>query len=273
MDTKIFFTDLDGTLLNDEKRITKKTFLTLKAWCEAGHKLVLCSGRALDSILHVFETLDLTFPGVYLVGCNGGEIYDCSKKELLLRRTISYSDVEKVFSLAEQYHIHIQTYSETHIITKKGGAELNYYKKAIHTPAIIAENIFSHLPKEPCKCLAIELTDLDRLEQFRQEIKSQLGSRLSVIYSNPNYIEVFPVESGKGSSIIWLCKHLNIPVENSLAAGDEMNDISMIQTAGLGIAMCNGRKEVQELADIVTSSDNNEDGLVKILEQKMQSTI
>ena len=124
MNTKIFFTDLDGTLLNDEKKITKETFLTLEKWCQAGHKLVLCSGRALDSILHVFEALQLTFPGVYLVGCNGGEIYDCSKNKLLLRRTISYDDVEKVFSLAQKHQIHIQTYSETHIITKKEGKEL-----------------------------------------------------------------------------------------------------------------------------------------------------
>lgn len=269
MNTKIFFTDLDGTLLNDEKKITKETFLALEKWCQAGHKLVLCSGRALDSILHVFETLQLTFPGVYLVGCNGGEIYDCSKNKLLLRRAISYDDVEKVFSLAQKHQIHIQTYSETHIITKKEGKELSYYKRAIHTPVIITEDIFSPLKKEPCKCLAIELTDLERLDQFRQEVETQLGDRLSVIYSNPNYIEIFPAESGKGSSIIWLCNYLNIPIANSLAAGDEMNDISMIQTAGLGIAMCNGRMEVQQAADLVTSHDNNRDGLAEILKQQI----
>lgn len=273
MKPMIFFSDLDGTLLNDQKIITEKTFHTLKEWCYSGNKLVLCSGRALDSILHVFETLKLDFPGIYLIGCNGGEIYDCSNQKLLLRRTISYHNLLKVFSIAEKFDIHIQTYSETHIISKKSGKELDYYKRAIHTPALITEDILSSLSKEPCKCLAIELTDLNRFETFRQTVINELGTELSVIYSNPNYIEIFPVESGKGSSVIWLCDYLNIPLENSLAAGDEMNDISMIKAAGLGIAMCNGRKEVKTAADIITNHDNNEDGLSEILEMKLQSCI
>ena len=269
MNTMIFFSDLDGTLLNDQKIITEKTFYTLKKWCEKGNKLVLCSGRALDSILHVFETLDLDFPGIYLIGCNGGEIYDCSSQKLLLRRTISYDNLLKIFSIAEQFNIHIQTYSETHIITKKEGNELAYYKRVIHTPVLITDDLLSHLPKEPCKCLAIELSDLEQFEKFRQRVIKELGQELPVIYSNPNYIEIFPIESGKGSSIRWLCNYLGIPLENSLAAGDEMNDISMIETAGLGIAMCNGRETVKKIADIVTNYDNNHDGLSEILEMKL----
>ena len=268
MKTMIFFTDLDGTLLNDEKKITQKTYDALKKWCESGHKLVLCSGRALDSILHVKETLNLDFPNIYLVGCNGGEIFDCSNKKLLLRRTISPDNVLKIFSIAESFDIHIQTYTETHIITKKGGDELAYYKRAIHTPAIITSDILEHLTTEPCKCLAIELKDLERFESFRLALTQELGKELAVIYSNANYIEVFPAESGKGSAVHWLCNHLNLPVENSLAAGDELNDLSMIQAAGCGIAMCNGRCEVKTSADLVTAFDNNHDGLAEILDNK-----
>lgn len=272
-DTKILFTDLDGTLLTDSKTISPYTFELLKKWCNKGNKLVLCSGRALDSIQHVFQELGLTFPNIYLVGCNGGEIYDCSKNQLLLRRTLSFETVMKIFSIAQRYDIHIQTYSETHIITPKDGSELAYYKKAIHTPAIICSNPMEHLTKEPCKCLAIELTDLKRLEKFRLAVMDELGNILSVIYSNPNYIELFPIDSGKGSSILWLCDHLNIPLDDSIASGDEMNDISMIQTAGLGIAMCNGRKEVWEIADAITAYDNNEDGLARFLETTFSSSL
>ena len=268
-DTKILFTDLDGTLLTDEKNISPYTYHILEKWCVfKNNHLVLCSGRALNSIQHVFRQLKLEFPNIYLIGCNGGEIYDCEKKQLLLRRTLTYNTIKHIFSIADKHNIHIQTYSETHIITPKDGPELAFYKQVIHTPYIICSDPMEHLVKEPCKCLAIELKDLERLEKFRKNILEELGDQVSVIYSNPNYIELFPINSGKGSSILWLCNHLNIPVKNSIAAGDEMNDISMIQTAGLGVAMKNGRKEVHEIANAITSYDNNEDGLAKFLEHR-----
>ena len=268
-ETRILFTDLDGTLLTDEKKISPYTYHILEQWCtQENNHLVLCSGRALDSIQHVFKQLNLKFPNVYLIGCNGGEIYDCEKKQLLLRRTLTFDIIKEIFFIAKQHDIHIQTYSETHIITPKAGPELAYYKQVIHTPYIVCSDPMDHLSKEPCKCLAIELKDLKRLEDFRKNILKELGDQVSVIYSNPNYIELFPINSGKGSSILWLCDYLNIPVKNSIAAGDEMNDISMIQTAGLGVAMKNGRKEVQQIANTITAYDNNEDGLAKFLKDK-----
>ena len=107
------------------------------------------------------------------------------------------------------------------------------------------------------------------MESFRKTIQSRLGEQLCVLYSNPYYIELFPACSGKGTRLQWLCNHLHIPIASSLAAGDELNDISMLEAAGLGIAMRNARDAVKEIADIITLEDNNHDGLVSILEEAM----
>ena len=85
------------------------------------------------------------------------------------------------------------------------------------------------------------------------------------MYSNANYLELFSKEAGKGAALLRLCEHLNIPRENSMAAGDAENDISMIEAAGLGIAMLNADEEVKKAADVVTGADNNHDGLVPFL--------
>ena len=77
---------------------------------------------------------------------------------------------------------------------------------------------------------------------------------------------MFPVQSGKGKALEWLSNHLGIPIENTLAAGDQDNDISMIEAASMGVAMSNGAEHVKEIADKVTDRSNNEDGLVPILE-------
>lgn len=270
MNTKIIFLDLDGTLLNDKKEITPLTLQALKEWTHKGHKLVLCTGRALDSVKHVRKTLGLgDFPNMYLIGYNGGEIYDCSTQTLLNRIALSYEAVEKCFAIAKEYHIHIQTFSDTHILTAKENDEILYYKKAVHTPVIYTENVMSHLDKEPCKCLAIFLHNQELMPTFTKAIQEKLGTEVNVMTSTPRFIEMFPISSGKGFSVQWLCNYLNIPLENTLAAGDEMNDVSMLKAAGISIAMKNGRDFVKEIATITTKTDNNHDGLVPILKKYM----
>lgn len=270
MNTKIFFADLDGTLLNKQKIITPLTFQTLKTWTEKGHKLVLCTGRALDSAKHVRSTLGLgDFPNMYLIGYNGGEIYDCTTDTLLNRIALSYDQVKKCFEIAHKHNIHIQTFTDTHILTEKENEELKFYKKAVHTPVIITDNIFYYLEKEPCKCLAISLHDKELMNSFSEDIAKELAPEVTVMTSTPNYVEMIPSTSGKGFSLQWLCRHLNIPIENALAAGDEMNDLSMLQAAGISIAMCNGREYIKEIATIITDTDNNNDGLVPILHKYM----
>lgn len=271
MNTKIFFTDLDGTLLNSQKQISPKTYEVLKQWTGLGHKLVLCSGRALDSVAHVWETLGLKdFPNGYLIGCNGGEIYDCGTGTLLCRTSLPLQTVAKIFSMAKKHQVHIQTYNDTHIITREDNEALAFYHRNIHTPAIITEDVFTYLDKEPCKCLSIELHDKEKLERFRKALMKELGNSITVMYSNPYYLEMIPSSGGKGFGVKWLCNHLNIPLQNALAAGDEHNDISMLQAAGVGIAMRNGTDEVKQIADIVTVTDNDHDGLAPILEQYMK---
>ena len=80
------------------------------------------------------------------------------------------------------------------------------------------------------------------------------------------YLEIFPSDAGKGNALVRLCEILGVPLENSLAAGDEENDLSMIRAAGTGIAMCNGSKVVKDIADVITSEDNDHDGLIPFLQ-------
>ncbi len=263
--SKIFFTDLDGTLLNDEKEVTPATRNAIDAWTAAGNKFVLCSGRAIDSIKHVKQTMELDFPGIYLIGYNGGEIYDCAIDQVVSRIPLSMEQVSLIMKMAKEHNVYCHTYTDTHIISPAECEEMSYYQRAIVSPVIICEDIVSALDKEPCKCIAIEIHNPDKLENFRQSLHALIGNEISLLYSNEKYLEIFSAKSGKGASILKLCELLDIPVAHTLAAGDAANDISMIQTAGIGIAMANATEEVKNIADIITEHDNNEDGLAPLL--------
>ena len=88
---------------------------------------------------------------------------------------------------------------------------------------------------------------------------------LDSMYSNDYYLELIPRKSGKGNALIWLRDYLGIKPENVIAAGDGENDMSMIQAAGVGVAMLNAPDNVKTVADIITETDNNHDGLAPIL--------
>lgn len=264
---KIFFTDLDGTLLTTDKKITPSTMDALRQWTEAGNQLALSSGRAIESVNHVRTSLGLNFPGMYLIGCNGSEIYDCSSNTVISRVALTFPQTSLIMETAKQLGVHCHTYTDSHIISPADTEELHYYRRGILTPVIICEDVLSALDKEPCKCIAIEIHDKEKLEHFRQTLLPLVKEEVSLLYSNDQYLEIFPGSSGKGSAIQKLCSLLDIPISNTLAAGDEANDVSMLQAASLGIAMSNAKDYVKQAADLVTETDNDHDGLAPILLQ------
>ena len=262
MNTKIFFLDLDGTLLNSQKTISSATREALKAFTDSGNHFVICTGRAMDSVLKLQKDLSLYYPGTFLAAFNGAQIYDCDKGKTIYRTGICIDLVSKIFDLAAAYNIHIQTYSDTHIITYADDECTKYYRHFIPSPLLLSSDIRSALTNDPCKCIAIELHNQKKMEYFRKALLPLAGSELSIMYSNPYYLEIFPSEAGKGSAVARLCEYLQIPAQNALAAGDEQNDISMIQSAGTGIAMLNATEDVKASADLITAADNDHDGLV-----------
>lgn len=265
---KIFFTDLDGTLLNDVKDVTPKTREALSDWTKAGHAFVLSSGRDIQSVIHdVKEKLELNYGNMYLEGFNGGVIYDCGKKEIIHSEYMTRKDVEAIIKAGKEAGLYVQTYTVDNILSPGEGESLSYYQRVIKTPVVF----FDSMPDEKfqdvfCKCLCIELHDHEKLEAFRIKMQELIGDRISILYSNPSYLEFFPKSSGKGAGLKKLCELINIPIENSLAAGDEQNDVSMLEAAGVGIAMLNGSDEIKKAASVVTKTDNNNDGLAPVLQ-------
>ena len=115
------------------------------------------------------------------------------------------------------------------------------------------------------KLQIIHLTDHEKLTALREKIIAQFGDYVDTFFSSPRYLEILPKGASKGNAVKFMTDYLSIPRSHSFAAGDEDNDISMIQAAGHGIAMANASEEVKSAADIVTVNDNNHDGLIEIL--------
>ena len=130
---------------------------------------------------------------------------------------------------------------------------------------ILADDIMPFVDVPPCKIICIELHDHEKQDRFRRAVLDKYSDMLDSMYSNDYYLELIPRKSGKGNALIWLRDYLGINPENVIAAGDGENDMSMIQAAGVGVAMLNAPDNVKAVADIITETDNNHDGLAPIL--------
>ncbi len=276
--TKILFTDLDGTLLTSDKTISERTRARLLDMIREGYSLALASGRPLESILEVLDRLDIKEEvgkmqadgagGIYITAYNGAMLYDCMKDELISESCVSAEAVQRIFDMARERGIHVHTYADgARIVSIAEDKELAYYRQYIHLPYAVTERPKEFLSHEAYKLVAIDLENRERLEDFRRAVEaSELGEGLTCAFSNNSYLEIYNKDAGKGNALIKLCRELNILIRNAAAAGDEENDISMIEAAGTGAAMANAGPKLKACADYVTKWDNDNDGIAEIID-------
>lgn len=262
---KILFTDLDGTLLNDDSVVKGRMKEALDDLVKAGHTLVLSSGRPLKSILEVKRLAGIDYKGVYIIANNGSLVYDCDTEKVIHKMTIPMEYVTKVWDLCYGRGIHVQTYLGDDIVCKAHNEEIDVYTSKVHMNCLYCEEASDIMTEEPCKMLVIKLDDHEALVEIQDLIRRDMGDMLQTVFSESRYLEVFHKNAGKGNALKWMCEYLQIPVEHSYSAGDAENDMTMIEAAGTGIAMANGDPHLKEVADIVTEKSNHEYGLADVI--------
>ncbi|MBO4484997.1 MAG: HAD family phosphatase [Lachnospiraceae bacterium] len=262
---RLFFTDLDETLLTTEKKVSEATYEALRNYTEAGNSLVIATGRSLHSALAVQKELGLDFPGSYILASNGCLIYDCDARETLFRTGVPLPLTAEIFKMAEEHGIYVQTYTDDRILAPADCEEIRYYSRFVKTPVQTAKDPLPFLSEPPCKILCISLHDHEKQERFRDAVTARFGTEIDTFYSSPYYLEIIPYGLGKGPAAMILADRLGVPRKCTMAAGDEGNDISMIKACGIGVAMCNGTEECRKAADVITEKDNNHDGLKDLI--------
>lgn len=262
---KVLFTDLDGTLLNNNSEVSEYTKEILDIFTEQGNVLVLSSGRPLDSILEVKEKARLNYKGMYIVAYNGCLIYDCDNDKIVYELRVPMELVDTIQDEAKKRKIHIQTYTFGEVVSAKEDDEIKFYRRKVRLPLIVSERLSQALKEPPFKMLSIDLNNHAYHAEFEKHLNDNYGDYIKTLFSNDYYLEIFNKSGGKGEAIGYFLDTFNLERTDTYAAGDADNDKSMIIAAGTGIAMKNGSSKVKEVADVVTEYTNDEDGLAKYI--------
>lgn len=269
MRTKILFADLDGTLLDDNKNVSGEDLASINRMIEKGHRFVIATGRPLYSAKVVARELGLYRAGIYLAASNGGVIYDCSTEKIISAATIDTGLVGELFREAFGEGLSVHTYTNDNVVSIKETEEIKVYTKAIKMPFRLLERIPEDLPGPPPKLIVMSIKENSRsiLADFERRHADIAAGRAQSVFSNNYLLEYLPLGVSKGNAVRTVCDILGIPVEDSVAAGDEANDISMLEAAGIGAVMQNGTDETKSHADYITTRTNNESGITEIIEK------
>ncbi|MCQ2520404.1 MAG: Cof-type HAD-IIB family hydrolase, partial [Lachnospiraceae bacterium] len=263
----LLFTDLDGTLFNKDSEITPEMYNAIKGLTERNHKFVIASGRPLASILERCELLKINFDNSYIISNNGGLIYNLTTKEKLYENKLSQRIIKEVSEMCLDAGIHVHSYTDSEIVGLEDDEEVKFYRSRVHMPLILTDSLSDYLKDGAYKLQIIHLTDREALETLKYKILCKLGNEVNAFFSTNQYLEVLPKAVSKGNAIHWLTNYLSMPLTHTFAAGDDENDIPMIEAAHTGIAMANAKEKVKAIADIITSNDNNHDGLIEIIDE------
>jgi Cof subfamily protein (haloacid dehalogenase superfamily) len=264
--------DVDGTLLNNDKIVTARMRATLIKVQQMGLSLVLASGRPTYGVLPLAKELELDKNGGYILSYNGGQIINMQTGELLFEKRINPEMISYLEKKSKKAGFDIFTYHKDMIYTNNASNEYIIREAELNEMQIReVDDLSKAVDFSPCKCMIVG-ADEDALVNLEKHWKKRLAGELDVFRSETYFLEVVPPFIDKANTLNVLFEKLGIESQNIIAIGDGICDVTMIQSAGFGIAMGNAQESVKACADYVTLT-NDEDGVAVAIEKIIISEI
>ena len=229
---KIITCDLDETLISRDRTISEENIRAIKAAKEAGVKFVPTTGRGYNSVHTTLKELGLyEEPQQYTISYNGGAITENKDEKILYFQGITFEEAQALYKRGLQYdHICIHIYTPDQVWVR------NFYPEEV----------------EYLKKIEGEITDLT--------------TNIDVSYSSNRYMELNRKGVSKGNGLKRLCDLLHVDLKDTIAIGDNYNDLSMIQAAGLGVGVANTIEEMKAECDVITKNDCDHSAIAEVID-------
>lgn len=281
---KLVILDIDGTLVDSNKKVSEKTKEYIKKASEMGTRFVIASGRTPYGILPIAKEINLDKIGGYILAYNGGACINCENMETLYEKFIDKSEIEGIYNFAKDRNLSMLTYKkdvlytvsisnknikadETTKTTRDNENKVNEYikleTKLNHLKINITNDFANDVDFDFPKVIIAEHGDI--LENFVEEAQN-VFPQFEVFRSEPFFLEICPKGVHKAQGIKNIIEILGVKREEVIAIGDGFNDITMIEYAGLGVAMDNAHQPVKDAADYITAS-NDDDGVCDVIDK------
>ena len=249
--------DLDGTLLDSDKQLSKENAAALARAADAGIEIVPATGRFYRGMPRVIRDLPYVR---YVISINGADVFDVARQNTVCGSGIPWERAVAVMERLDELPVIYDCYQDGWgWMTQKFYNEAEQYAANIHSLEMIC-NLRTPVP-ELKACLKARARDVQKIQIFFRDMEKRAEALRSLPEAFPdlvvttsivNNIEINSRQATKGNALKQLAAYLGIPVAQTMAFGDGRNDITMLQEAGIGVAMGNAQEEVKRAADYVT---------------------
>lgn len=265
--------DMDGTLLDSSKTVREDSLSAIKKAVSQNKYVVLSTGRNLKELESTFEAV----PEIsYAIAISGGLVYDVHARQIVYSKALPDDICLTLLQLSQEYDVMIHLHSLESIVQKDKEAHMAKYSMGVYQQmfdklTLKAENLSVFYLKEKFPVFKFNFycqSPAQRLEIL--EKVNTLNLPITISFAETASLEVSALGISKGSGLKELCNRLNIPIERTIAVGDGENDLEILKTAGLPIAMGNALDCVKSVCK-VTVSDCDGPGCSEAIEKYLLS--
>ncbi|MBP7176129.1 MAG: HAD family phosphatase [Thermoclostridium sp.] len=261
MKYRLLAVDIDGTLLNNKREITQRTKKAIHQTIDKGVIFTISSGRPIQGVEIITKQLEVDIP---VITYNGAMVITGNSKNIIYSCNMRQEDVLLVERLGTERNTTIAIWSDNQLFVNRLDERAVKYSQLSGTQPKLYKDVHKLIQKGIHKLLWYDT--VERIHAFEKEMHELVGSSVNFHTSQPIFLEFVDVNASKAIALEKLGEHYRISREEMIAIGDGFNDLSMIEYAGLGVAMENAPEEIKKLADCVTLSNEN-DGVAYIIEQ------
>ncbi len=249
----IAISDFDGTLFSSKNGISENVLNVIRRFTDAGGIFCICTGRMTSSIVKFYKQYGFTG---YTVSFNGAEICNTDTGEKVYKEHVDNATCIKLLRYAEENKKRVQVYPNDILTVSSLNDDYRAYAKRCHVEICDVEGAVGDLfvEKGYTSGKVLFYTDDSTRQKMLKDIKDIVGENYEVICSNPEHIDIMAKGVSKGNAVLKLCEMLGKSTDKLICFGDESNDASMIEVAGLGAVTANGSEYLKSIADIVIPS-------------------
>lgn len=269
---KLVSSDIDSTLIDNVHPICERNVQAISYLKEKNVTFALCTGKSYAISKDFCKKIGADF-GIF---GNGSHCVDLTTNKDIFKRTLSINSLTKCLELAKEYDIHVHANTDTGIISEK--LEYLDLRNSLLFPGKIeikeVSDIYNILVTGNAQILQLVLSSVEDLLEFKDKLQQVEGISIThirkkgkyrdnIINKDYEYLDISTSNVSKGNSVSTLSNYLNIPKEQILAIGDNINDISMFNVASIGVAVNNSYDEVKAAADFVTENSAGDGGFAE----------
>lgn len=272
---KLISLDLDGTLLNRDRHVPERNFKALKKASENGIQVIISTGSPYGLMPHK----ELQGMGIsYAITANGSAIYEYETGKCIYEKAIATEEIIPILEFLLTKDMHMDMFmggkaycpANTRQTVEKLAVPQSRKDYILKNHRMWLEDVIPYIREHQLTMQKITMNfypgeDGEMVD--REEVRKFLESRsdLKLVSGGWQNLEITRADANKGDALRFLCEHIDIAIEDTVAIGDSLNDLDIIQAAGTGVAMKNSMPVLLEAADAVTGS-NDECGVAEYVE-------